>query len=187
MINLIFWLVVGGVLGWIVNAMLLTLIAIEPQPGILDRLRFNLAANPDVKVDVLPIAVADREGAVELILDMSDSGGTHIDKPSTARGARAVSVTVPCKTLVAILTDAGLRQVDALKIDVEGAEDLVLVPFLRDAPRHLLPELVLIEDTRGLWQTDVFALLEQHGYTASARSRQNVVYRRARQEPDDGG
>jgi len=45
--------------------------------------------------------------------------------------------------------------------------------------QSLLPELVLIEDTRGFWQTDVFALLEQHGYTAMARSRQNVAFRRA--------
>src|SRR4051812_32380093 len=46
------------------------ILAIEPQPGILDRLRFNLAANPGVKVNVLPIAVSDREGTVELVLDM---------------------------------------------------------------------------------------------------------------------
>jgi hypothetical protein len=40
--------------------------------------------------------------------------------------------------------------------------------------------LILIEDTRALWQTDVFALLEQHGYTVVARSRHNVALRRAR-------
>jgi hypothetical protein len=62
---------------------------------------------------------------------------------------------------------------------VEVAEDVVNVKFFRDAPRELFPELVLIEDTRGFWQTDVFALLEQHGYTVVARNRQNVAYRRA--------
>lgn len=155
------------------------ILAIEPQPGILDRLRFNLAANPAVNVDVLPIAVADREGSVELVLDTNDSGGTHIDKHTAGRdGAGDVAVSVPCKTLVAILGDAGITKIDALKIDVEGAEDLVLVPFFRDAPPSLLPELALIEDTRGFWQTDVFALLERHGYTVMARSRQNVALRR---------
>src|SRR5258708_2211331 len=53
------------------------ILAIEPQPGILDRLRFNLAANPDVRVDVLPIAVADRDGTVDLFIDRNDSGGTR--------------------------------------------------------------------------------------------------------------
>ena len=99
---------------------------------------------------------------------------------TATRSEAGVSVSVPCKPLVSVLREAGIASIDALKIDVEGAEDIVLVPFLRDAPRELLPELVLIEDTRGFWQTDVFALLEQHGYTVVARNRQNVAYRRAR-------
>lgn len=154
------------------------ILAIEPQPGILDRLRFNLAANPEVAVTVLPIAVADRDGEIALVLDASDSGGTHIEKPAAPRTGGDSAVRVPCRTLLTLAREAALERIDALKIDVEGAEDLVLVPFLRDAPRALWPHLILIEDTRGLWQTDVFALLEQHGYTVAARSRQNVAYRR---------
>ena len=52
---------------------------------------------------------------------------------------------------MAVLADTGIAAIDALKIDVEGAEDLVLAPFLRDAPQDLLPKLLLIEDTRGFW------------------------------------
>ena len=85
---------------------------------------------------------------------------------------------MPCRPLLAILDEAGVTTIDALKIDVEGAEDLALVPFLRDAPSGLLPGMVLIEDTRGYWRTNVFALLAQHGYTAFARSRHNVALRR---------
>jgi FkbM family methyltransferase len=152
------------------------ILAIEPQPGILDRLRFNLAVNPHIAVTVLPIALADRDGTVELVLDPSDSGGTHLE--SQARpAARQNVVNVPCRTLAAVIGEAGLTRVDALKIDVEGAEDLVLVPFFRDAPESLWPDLILIEDTRDLWQTDVFALLERHGYNVTARSRQNVALR----------
>src|SRR3954463_16340345 len=44
------------------------ILPIEAPPGLPDGLRFNLAANPAVNADVLPIAVADREGAVELVL-----------------------------------------------------------------------------------------------------------------------
>ena len=52
----------------------------------------------------------------------------------------------------------GSTTVDALKIDVEGAEDIVLAPFLRDA-RVAAPAADLIEDTRGFWSIDLFALL----------------------------
>ena len=54
--------------------------------------------------------------------------------------------------------------------------------MLRKVVLALLPLLLLIEDTRGFWQTDVFALLEQHGYTAFARSKQNVALRRGRRD-----
>jgi FkbM family methyltransferase len=153
------------------------ILAIEPQPGILDRLRFNLAVNPDVAVTVQPIALADRDGTVELVLDPSDSGGTHLETQARP-AARQNIVSVPCRTLAAVIGKADLDRVDALKIDVEGAEDLVLVPFFRDAPESLWPDLILIEDTRGLWQADLFALLERHGYNVTARSRQNVALRR---------
>ena len=68
--------------------------------------------------------------------------------------------------------------VDALKIDVEGNEAEVLVPFFRDAPETLWPRLILIEDSRQLWPVDLFALMAERGYRETARSHQNVVLRR---------
>ena len=141
-------------------------LAIEPQPGILERLRFHLAANPSAKVDVVPIALSDREGEATLVLNESDSGGTHIDKQD-GRHDPGERITVPCRPLLAVLAEAGIGTIDALKIDVEGAEDIVLAPFLRDAPQTLLPRVILIEDTRGFWAVDLFALLAARGYTAS--------------------
>jgi hypothetical protein len=76
-----------------------------------------------------------------------------------------------------VLAEAGIVSIDALKIDVEGAEDIVLAPFLRDAPQSLLPHLILIEDTRDVWGVDLFALLAARGYTETERSRQNVALR----------
>ncbi len=151
-------------------------LAIEPQPGILERLRFHLAANPSAKVDVVPIALSDRAGEAVLVINDSDSGGTHIDKQDGRQDA-GERVSVPSKPLTAVLSDAGIETIDALKIDVEGAEDIVLAPFLRDAAQSLLPGLILIEDTRGFWNIDLFALLAARGYTEHERSRQNVALR----------
>jgi FkbM family methyltransferase len=150
-------------------------LAIEPQPGILERLRFHLSANPSANVEVRPVALSDRDGEATLVLNDSDSGGTHIDKPGLDRNGERISV--PCKSLLSVLTEAGVAAIDALKIDVEGAEDIVLAPFLSDAPQSLLPRLILIEDTRGFWSLDLFALLASRGYTEAERSRQNVALR----------
>jgi hypothetical protein len=92
------------------------------------------------------------------VINDSDSGGTHIDKRDGRQDA-GERIEVPCKPLTAVLAEAGIVSIDALKIDVEGAEDIVLAPFLRDAPQSLLPHLILIEDTRGVWGVDLFALL----------------------------
>jgi len=151
-------------------------LAIEPQPGIVERLRFHLAANPSAKVDVLPVALSDRAGVAVLVINDSDSGGTHIDKQDGRQDA-GERISVPSKPLIAVLADAGVESIDALKIDVEGAEDIVLAPFLRDAPHSLLPRLIVIEDTRGFWNIDLFALLAERGYTVQERSRQNVALR----------
>ena len=151
-------------------------LAIEPQPGILERLRFHLAANSAANVEVLPIALSDRDGEATLVLNDSDSGGTHVDKRD-GREALGERIRVPCRPLMVVLVEAGIEAIDALKIDVEGAEDIVLAPFLRDAPQSLLPRLILIEDTRGFWRVDLFALLRSRGYTEAERSRQNVALR----------
>jgi len=118
--------------------------------------------------------LSDRDGEVTLVLNNSDSGGTHIDKHD-GRSDPGERISVPSKPLLSVLADAGITAIDALKIDVEGAEDIVLAPFLRDAPQPLLPRLILIEDTRGFWGIDLFALLAARGYTETERSRQNVA------------
>jgi FkbM family methyltransferase len=151
-------------------------LAIEPQPGILERLKFHVAANPSANIDVIPIALSDREGTATLVLNDSDSGGTHIDKQDGRQDA-GDRIEVPCRPLTAVLAEAGIAWIDALKIDVEGAEDIVLAPFLRGAPQSLLPRLILIEDTRDIWGVDLFALLAERGYTVAERSRQNVALR----------
>jgi hypothetical protein len=69
-------------------------------------------------------------------------------------------------------------RIDAIKIDVEGSEDRILVPFFRDAPQSLWPQLLIIEDTRDVWSTDLFSLLTKVGYAIAVRSKQNVMLRK---------
>jgi FkbM family methyltransferase len=152
------------------------ILAAEPQPGIVDRLLFNLRANAGFEVRVVAIAVADREGEIELVIDNRDSGGTRLNKGLTQTGG-AETVRVQCRPLAAILQAAGISAIDALKIDIEGAEDLALAPFLRAAAPELLPRLLLIEDRPSDWAVDLYALFRQRGYAVAARSRHNVVWR----------
>ena len=78
-------------------------------------------------------------GEVTLVLNDSDSGGTHIEKHDGRHDA-GERIGVPCKPLLAVFVESGITAIDALKIDVEGAEDIVLAPFLRDAPQPAAAE-----------------------------------------------
>ncbi len=153
------------------------ILALEPQPGIVDRLRFNVRANANGTIVILPMAVADREAEMDLVIDERDSGGTHLDTGGKPAHGSTASVRVTCRPLAAILNQNGISSIDALKIDIEGAEDLALAPFLETAARPLLPRLVLIEDRPQDWSIDLYQLMQDLGYTIAARSRQNAVFR----------
>jgi len=150
------------------------ILAAEPQPGIVDRLRFNLHSNPGPNVTVIPVAVTDRDGETELVI-RRDRSGSYVAK--SAGGVEPADIVrVRCRPLMAILAEAGIASIDALKIDIEGAEDLALAPFLREARAELLPQLVLIED-RPDWTMDLYALLRERGYRQAARTRYNIIFR----------
>lgn len=81
------------------------------------------------------------------------------------------------QTLLQLLQNERADWVDAVKIDVEGFEDRILVPFFRDAPRSLWPKLLVIEDAGGAWSIDLSSHLTATGYAIAARSKQNVIFR----------
>ncbi len=150
-------------------------LAIEPQPGIVERLMFNRQLN-SFDITVVAAAVGAGEGKVALVINANDSGGSHQGNVIAARpGERTVEVA--CRPLMGILKQAGFERIDALKIDVEGAEDQALAPFLQEAPRELLPRLLLIEDTRDVWKVDLHAMLERLGYIVVNRNPYNMIYR----------
>jgi FkbM family methyltransferase len=129
--------------------------------------------NPGVPIRIASIALADKAGQVALDVDRRDRGGTRVRK-STGSDA----LTVNAQTLLQLLQDAGIDAIHAIKIDVEGAEDVVLAPFFRDAPKSMWPRLILLEDARFAWTVDLFSLLASLGYVVVSRTRLNVMLRR---------
>jgi FkbM family methyltransferase len=153
------------------------ILAVEPEPGNLRRLEFNVRANPGVPITVIPKALSDEAGVVAVELDRRDRGGTRTKKIDQA-GESTGTVRVPSQTLLDVLTGEGVDAVDALKIDVEGLEDVILAPFFRDAPAHLLPRLAIIEDSRPSWKVDLMSVMQAKGYELVALSRhKNLMLR----------
>lgn len=148
-----------------------TVIAIEPLPVTHERLAFNRAASHFSQVRLVAAAAGSADGELLIETDGGNLGASHI--VSGAPSARAIKV--PCFALLRILGDAGVRQLDALKIDVEGFEDRVLTGFFEQAPLSLWPRAVVIEHlSRGEWQQDCIGDMLSRGYREAGRTRSNT-------------
>ncbi len=148
------------------------ILAIEPERENLRRLRFNLDANEGLPIRVLPHALGEASGSLELELHAGDRGGTRTRALDDSIGT---GIVVECKLLADVLAEEGVQAIDALKIDVEGMEDRVLMPFFERAPKGLWPRFMIVEDTSDLWRADLFAELRARGYKVVARTKLNVM------------
>ena len=151
------------------------ILAVEPQPDVFDRLAYNIRQNPFGTIKAVACAVADKSGELTLFLDPRNKGESSV---KIVGSSQAPMIRVPAVTLLELLTSEGFTRLDALKLDVEGAEDLILDPFFRDAPASLHPALIIIEDGRERWQTDLGRLLAAQGYRLARRTRLNLIYER---------
>ena len=135
-------------------------ISIEPNPAALAYLKVNIALNECSNVTVVPKAVSDRRGYAKLkIPDVIEwgfiSGGSSI----VWDFEEAFEVKVEMDTLDSVLEEVGVDSVDVLKIDVEGAEGLVV----RGAEKALKEaKAVLIE----IWPENMWVVrhLKNSGY-----------------------
>lgn len=150
------------------------LVAFEPHPRTVEKLRFNLAANDLPVAGVVNCALGEREEVLQLWSDGgSNIGHTSLLPEGTANAK--VSVDVPVRVLPQVLAERGVARVDLLKIDIEGFEDRALAPLL-EGDEGLWPGAVLIETAhQHLWQRDVVAMLRERGYAVQFETGENVV------------
>jgi FkbM family methyltransferase len=166
------------------------ILALEPNPPAFERLCFNLRATRSGRaewpaIDALQVAVADDTRELRLHLDRGNLGGSSIAPHAAALASedsegQAEVVRVSCRPLLALLEERSIPRVDALKIDIEGAEDLALVPYLRQATDDKLARTIVIENSEQRWKLDLVGALAERGYAVQMRSRMNTVYRRQR-------
>jgi FkbM family methyltransferase len=152
--------------------------AFEPEPASWELLLRNIEANGHGNTVPRRCALSDREGETVLHRDKVNFGRHSLGAANLMR--RAHAVTVPTTTLDRFLErEAGGRRLDLLKIDVQGAEALVLGgakrTLERDRPKILLefwpfglrnlgadPETLLLDLTERGYRVH---LISEHGET----------------------
>jgi FkbM family methyltransferase len=148
-----------------------TILAIEPNPPTLNLLRFNVETNGfSTRIIIEPVCLGDT-GKVQLYCDGGLGGASIIRNDSPQE-----SVWVDSYPLLDLVTKHHLEKIDAMKIDIEGAEDLALAPFFQSAPRRLWPGTVVIEHChQDVWKTNVIDLMKQLGYQIKSKTRGNLI------------
>jgi FkbM family methyltransferase len=147
-------------------------IAIEPHPVTHARLKFNRAASGFDQVTLVAAAAGPADGELLIETDGDNLGASHV----VTGKASGEAIKVPSRRLSGILAEAGLPNIDALKIDIEGFEDRVLTGFFAEAPQTLWPRAVVIEHlSRDEWLQDCIADMVARGYAQAGRTRSNTL------------
>lgn len=140
-----------------------TVLAFEAAPGVADMLRRNVKANEfDNRVRVIESAVSAEDGDVAFDLGPLEQTGWG----GIADGSESDSLRVPCIRLDTALGD---REIDVLKVDVEGADALVLEGAEGLLSRGLIKKVFFEQNPKrmqglGIEPDRAFRLLERVGY-----------------------
>ncbi len=163
-------------------------IAMEPDPRVFRKLQSNVERNSLKHVTTLEVAVAGCEGKVTLAghdLAQENCGTSRLienESPSM------LTFQVRSCSLDSLLDESGIDHVDLLKIDVEGAEGLVLSGMdsglRRNRYRRILLELHPLQlAERGLTIHHIINVLKNREYRGYALDYSPAAFRRACYHP----
>jgi FkbM family methyltransferase len=151
----------------------------EPMSENLPELRYNIELGGiEDRVTVVPWALSDFDGKVTFQIDDYQSASGSIDTVTAGQASKGRQVlglppkveTVASRTIDSILKAGELPRPDVMKVDIEGAELMMLKGgaffFSEHSPRILI-------ETHGLQVSkDCLRFLFEHGYSVAACVRE---------------
>ena len=141
--------------------------SIEPHPSLFQRLKYNALQNKDIPINPREIALMDKSGEFKLDTPDENLGQGKISKTGSQK--------VIAKNLIDFIKDEKIENISAMKIDVEGNEESVIIPFIENANKKLLPLIIIIENNKNSWKTDLIKLLVEKGYLIKKKTRMNYI------------
>lgn len=117
-------------------------LAIEPSPAVATQLRSNVRASECSNVRIEEVACSDLPG--EAVLHVHAGGNSGMTSLASSNAGAGPTVAVQCASLDSLYRKHNLGRVRLMKIDVEGAELLVLrgaAEMIRQAKPLIVIEL----------------------------------------------
>lgn len=159
-------------------------VSFEPHPALYEMLARNVARNGFGWAKALRVAVADAEGEVSLEGFAEEAGNWGLSRLTTNAGGEAPFFRVASARLETLLDAEGVGSVDLLKMDIEGAESVVL-PTMAEGLRRGRYRRILLElhpaalAEAGQDAKALVSLLLDFGYRAWRLDHSPAAFRRA--------
>ncbi len=121
-------------------------LALEADPFIFELLKKNVSRRSNVTARQM--AVSDQSGTIDFFHSDEKSGcGSTVEKlPATFKKTK---LTVPARTLDALVLEAGLSRVDFIKMDIEGGEPKALSGMRKTLEQN--PAIILVTEFAPEW------------------------------------
>ena len=85
-------------------------------------------------------------------------------------------ISVKCRKLIDIVNEEKLKYITNLKIDVEGYEDKVLITFLNNCKKKLVPKNIILEHSeKNVWKNNLIQFLFKFGYKEIYKNKSNII------------
>jgi FkbM family methyltransferase len=145
-------------------------LAFEPNPEVFAELSLNVALNRLTSVELFNVGLYDQDGSLPLYTrDDQPYGTTNNGVTSVfSTGCDRKVTTVPLRRFDDVACEGGLARLDVLKIDVEGAEWMVL-RGAESSIKRFRP-VIIVEVSEGNFERagyaprDLFDYLESLAY-----------------------
>lgn len=148
--------------------------AFEPNPVMHARLKKNIALNGFKTITLHDCAISDSEGTTDLHVP---AGGNFGQARIIENFEGGETQKVAMHRLSKFVSKTGRKQIDFLKVDIEGFEDRAILPLLEDIPQSRWPRQIFFEHKHSpLWREDVPLKLVENNYTLAREFGRNALF-----------
>ena len=157
----------------------INIIAVEPNPINTFRLKKNLKLLKEKIPNILSItkikncALGNRNKKMNFDFSYGLANGLLTNKKNEKNKKKII---VKCRKLIDIVKEEKLNCITNLKIDIEGSEDLVLIPFFKNCKKKLYPKNIILEHSlHKLWKKNLIKFLYNMGYKKIFKNKSNII------------
>ncbi len=148
-------------------------LSLDANSAFGDKLVINAQLSGVTNIAMEIVAVGDKFGTLSLQSVAGNPGTATVGKSGTGH------YDLPMKPLVDILESHNISKVDVMKVDIDGSEEMAMIPFLQSAKRELLPKRLVMEHILiNENNSTLLHAIKQAGFVVIGKTKSNTLYER---------